>query len=315
MVTSGSVQEGWMLVGSDQPLSGLCFVWNADTYMADIPMASATATSLVVPHVAQNSNYDTTFLLCNPNASSTTATLTYVTGSGQAYSPASYSIPAMGSTEVALSTLLGGASASGGKVEICATQGVAGFALYDNLKTGKRSYAGINAVALSGGCSGGTTTADIAPGQKMAGVNIGDTYGRVVSLYGAPSRTGTSSTQWVNYCYYDALGLTGVVDDANHDELLDTAETVRMVVATAPYSGKTAGGNGIGSSLASVRNELGWEDEYDSGSYWYHSQGIVFEIPVSTVTRIGILSPTAADLAEAKEVMRSMGEWGALQGE
>jgi len=90
--------------------------------------------------------WDTTILICNPNSSSVTVTLTYVDRTGSAGTPKNYTIVAMGSTQIELSDLLGGSTASGGKVKITATPGVAAFALYNNLKTGGTWYAGISAV-------------------------------------------------------------------------------------------------------------------------------------------------------------------------
>jgi hypothetical protein len=143
--SSGSIQEGWMLINSDQPLTGLCFFGTIE-YMADITLIKDKSTALHVPHVAQNDQWDTTLLICNPNNSSTTVTLTYISPDGEADQPKDYNISAWGSTMIELSKHLDGATASGGKVEISATEGIAGFALYDNLKTGRRCYAGITAV-------------------------------------------------------------------------------------------------------------------------------------------------------------------------
>ncbi len=148
--SSGTIQEGWMLITSDQPLTGLCFFGTSgtgvDKYMADIALIKATATTLHVPHVAQNEEWDTTILICNPNDNDTTATLTYISPEGEAGESKDYNIPAWGSIKIELLKHLNGATVSGGKVEISATQGIAGFTLYGNIKTGKRCYAGISAV-------------------------------------------------------------------------------------------------------------------------------------------------------------------------
>lgn len=46
--------------------------------------------------------------------------------------------------QVKTSMLLRMGTASGGAVSISSNQGLAGFALFDNLKTGNHNYAGIN---------------------------------------------------------------------------------------------------------------------------------------------------------------------------
>lgn len=150
--TSGTVQEGWMLVTSDQPLGGLCFFGTsgAGSYMADISLISATATSLLIPHVAQNATWDTYLLFCNPNTSANTVTLTFTSPAGVTGQPDVHTVPAMASEQVSLSSLLGGGTTSGGKVTISATQGVAAFALYTDLNHGGTRYSGISAVNPSG---------------------------------------------------------------------------------------------------------------------------------------------------------------------
>jgi hypothetical protein len=154
VVSSGatSTVEGWMMVLSSQPLGGLCFfgTTGAANYMADITMTSTTATSLLIPHVAQNTIYDTILMICNPNGSAATATLTYVAPEGNSSTPVTQTIPAMGSVKVPLTMLVGTATAAGGKVKITSTQGIAAFALYNNLKSGGYCYSGIASVNPSG---------------------------------------------------------------------------------------------------------------------------------------------------------------------
>ena len=114
--------------------------------MADITLIKSTSTTLHVPHVAQNGTWDTTILICNPNSSNNTVTLTYVDTTGTPSITKNYNIAGMGSIKVKLSNLLSGGTASGGKVKVSATRGVAAFALYSNLETGGECYAEISAV-------------------------------------------------------------------------------------------------------------------------------------------------------------------------
>ncbi|HQN77474.1 MAG TPA: hypothetical protein PLP45_04185 [Syntrophales bacterium] len=148
MVGSGLNKEGWVNVTSDGPLTGLGFIalTGDDKLMYDIPFVSEPATTLQVPHVAQDATWDTIVYVCNPHDSATTMYLTFFDSAGTAVKVShGYTLPANGSGSCPLSTLLGGDSYTSGSVRITASQGVAAFALYHNLKTGDRSYAGINA--------------------------------------------------------------------------------------------------------------------------------------------------------------------------
>ena len=52
---------------SDQSLAGLCFVIKDDC-IVDVPVSEAGSTTLVVPHGAQNQDWDTIACLANPNS-------------------------------------------------------------------------------------------------------------------------------------------------------------------------------------------------------------------------------------------------------
>lgn len=146
VVGDGLSAQGWMSVDSDQPLTGLCFFGTKgfNSYMADITLIPELSTILHVPHIAQNDQWDTTVMICNPNASNTAVTLTFADQDGNALSPKTYTIAPNGSGKYNVADLV--SDAASGSVEISASQGVAGFALYHNLKQGGMSYAGISAV-------------------------------------------------------------------------------------------------------------------------------------------------------------------------
>jgi hypothetical protein len=149
MVGSGLNTEGWVKVTSDEPLTGLGFVAMAhdDKLMFDMTLIPKLSKTLYVPHVAQDATWDTIVYVCNPNGSDTTMYLTFFDSDGTTVSTShGYILPANGSGSYPLSTLLGGDPYTSGSVRITASQGVAAFALYHNLKTGDRSYAGISAV-------------------------------------------------------------------------------------------------------------------------------------------------------------------------
>ena len=101
--------SGWIKVTSDQQITGLNFLGeyesdSIDYYMADVPFTKTLSESLVIPHVAQNSSWDTVVCLANPNTSIATVTLIY-TNSGTASTPYVVSIATNGSKEVPVSTI------------------------------------------------------------------------------------------------------------------------------------------------------------------------------------------------------------------
>lgn len=146
--------DGWIKISSDQPLAGLNWLVKdekaAGSYMASVPFSSSLSTSLLIPHVDHGANWDETIFLSNPNTSSASVILIYTDKNGRASTQYMISIPANGSRNIGLELITKKETASGGSVSISSSQGLAGFALFDNLKTGNHSYAGINAVDISG---------------------------------------------------------------------------------------------------------------------------------------------------------------------
>ncbi len=139
--------SGWMYVNSHQPLSGLAFLGSsgAASLMADIPFVSDLADCLVIPHIAQDNNWDTSVLICNPQSVPVVVTLTYVDRNGESKGEQSFSLAIHGSSEYDLSELSN--VAMSGKVYIEASGKIAAFALYSELKSGGTYYAGINAMS------------------------------------------------------------------------------------------------------------------------------------------------------------------------
>ena len=143
--------EGWIKINSTQSLGGLCFVGTkgADNYMADVPFTSESSDSLIIPHVAQGPQWDTCVMVCNPNKTQTTVTLTFVDQNGNVLFTAIKTVAANGSFKYDLSEMVSSSEISyGGSVEISATQGVVAFGLYNNLKNGGYCYSGINAIVF-----------------------------------------------------------------------------------------------------------------------------------------------------------------------
>lgn len=147
ITASGTAVEGWTHVESDQPLSGLSFVAKSGggNYMADIPFSSKTSYLLTIPHLDQGNNWDTVVMACNPNSSSAVLTVTVVDRDGNTVTSSQYQMSANGSRTISIASMTSGSV--NGSIQLSCTQPFAAFALYNNLKTGNYSYAGINAVS------------------------------------------------------------------------------------------------------------------------------------------------------------------------
>lgn len=145
---AGLAVEGWVMVTSDQPLIGLDFFGTSGSHdhMADITLIPNLSTRLIVPHVAQNDQWDTTVMVCNPHDHMNSVRLTYFDGSGNQILETQHAVPRMGSRAVELAEELSGRIPFRGSVEISGDLGVSAFALYRNLKWGGGSFAGISAV-------------------------------------------------------------------------------------------------------------------------------------------------------------------------
>ena len=114
--------------------------------MADIPVTTSPEESLLIPHIAQNDDWNTTTLICNSNATPTTVTMIYTDTNGQEQGRQSYQISALGSNIYPLSEVFSNLLPLSGSVQLIATPGISAFALYSNLKVGGCYFAGINAV-------------------------------------------------------------------------------------------------------------------------------------------------------------------------
>ena len=146
MVGNNLTAEGWIEVESDQPLGGLCFLSYGLDYMADIPITDTLSKELVVPHVGQSEDWDTTIYICNPNDTSVEISLTFVNADGSPRFTQYYDIPANGSGKYDLLDLVQDENYVNGSVEISADNEITAFALYFNQKTGGGCFSGINAV-------------------------------------------------------------------------------------------------------------------------------------------------------------------------
>jgi hypothetical protein len=143
-----SSRQGWSRIISNQPLTGVCFMIAAgagsDNFMADIAFSRKIYTDLHVPHVSSDNSWDTHLFIANPNDFEETVYIDVVTSDGKLTASSSKKIVALGSTDFSLSSLLQGKTLIGGKVKMFASNGFVAFALYTNIKTGARSFAGIS---------------------------------------------------------------------------------------------------------------------------------------------------------------------------
>ena len=146
-VASQLNNSGWIMVNSHQYLSGLAFLGDSDTLplMANIPFISKLSTSLMIPHIAQDDHWDTTIMLCNPNNIDASVNLKYVDNLGVAHGEKAYSVASFGSGEYILSESFPEKMPMIGRLEINSSVGLAGFAIYSDLKSGGSNFAGINA--------------------------------------------------------------------------------------------------------------------------------------------------------------------------
>ena len=110
-----------------------------------------------------------------------------------------------------------------------------------------------------GGINGPSFSAPVIPGAQLAGISMGAYYQQVKGLYGSPDAQG-SADGYVTAAYTGGSGswkLYVYFEDLEKDGKLSDYDTVVSINVTAPYAGKTAKGNGIGSKQAGVDKEFG----------------------------------------------------------
>lgn len=113
----------------------------------------------------------------------------------------------------------------------------------------------------------------IVPGKGAFGVKLGDPFKKVEEIHGeADGPIGVDR----HFSYWDDpdLGFSGLVDGIG---------LVEDIFIRRPNKAKTAGNNGIGSALDSVKKEYGNaekvdKDEFGGISHWYWKRGIKFTI-------------------------------------
>lgn len=142
----GITSLGWIKIQSSQILYGLSF--NGDityNFMYDIPVFSATAQQMHVPHIAQNSQWDTDLYLVNAGQTSASVVIQVYSSVGTLVGSATRYLPALTSQAVNLGAI-GITNLASGRLEITSSQPIAAFSRFSDVKSGGRSVAGINAV-------------------------------------------------------------------------------------------------------------------------------------------------------------------------
>lgn len=107
----------------------------------------------------------------------------------------------------------------------------------------------------------------IIPGNRAAGIHLGDPFNTVIALYGKQDdpidRAGF-------FAYWDNnIGISGFVNDDH---------TVRSLFIRRPNKSKTPGGIGVGSTLKQVEDDFGPAEEIKdrNKAHWYWARGIQF---------------------------------------
>ena len=135
----------------------------------------------------------------------------------------------------------------------------------------------------------------IVPGKEAAGIELGDEFDRVKTLYGKPDQEKGGIVGGLDY--WD-IGLS-VSDDgigqvrSIHIYKPFEGDIIRQV-RHKPSLAKTLGGSGIGSNRKRVETEFGPAEEIkdDGKNHWYWKRGINFQYhEVSKVERIFIFKP------------------------
>ena len=106
---------------------------------------------------------------------------------------------------------------------------------------------------------------NIIPGNRAAGIHLGDPFNAVIALYGKPDDPIGRNRLFI----YRDIGISGFVDNSrNVDDLF----------IQRPNKSKTPGGIGVGSTLKQVEAEFGPAEEIEdrNKSHWYWARGINF---------------------------------------
>ena len=105
----------------------------------------------------------------------------------------------------------------------------------------------------------------IIPGNRAAGIHLGDPFNTVTALYGKQDNPIGQNRLFT----YRDIGISGFVDNDH---------TVTDLFIRRPNKSKTPGGIGVGSTLKQVEDEFGPAEEIEDRNkdHWYWARGIEF---------------------------------------
>lgn len=128
--------------------------------------------------------------------------------------------------------------------------------------------------------------AEIIPGEEVAGIRLLEPFSNAKKLYGKPVVVPGPDISLI--FLFEDIGLMGGVLDLNENQVIDDDELIILMMIVAPYDGKTAGGNGIGSLLDDVEGEFGAAENVDidkvnnEEQHQYSKKGIDFTYDAKT---------------------------------
>jgi len=156
--------------------------------------------------------------------------------------------------------------------------------------------------------SGSFAEADIVPGYGIAGIKLAE-YGDKARFQfhhlGGDAPCKILYTDGVISLENNVVTIAAL--DANGNEELDYPDVVLQVFVKYPYSGKTKGGNGIGSSEESIEDEFGEPDgvwcDANINYLFYYRKGIVFAISNSSnkCSLAGVYFPKVSEESAVSE--------------
>ena len=145
--------KGSFTVYSDQPLTGLCFLFTQQmTAMMDLPLTQNLNDKLVIPHTAEDSQWNMRIAVCNPGKTEVNVTLAFVPADGlKVIGLKTQVLAGGGSALFALAELLPADQPElfkkGGSLHLESSGGgIVAFSTYSDVANGGTFAAGLSAV-------------------------------------------------------------------------------------------------------------------------------------------------------------------------
>lgn len=113
----------------------------------------------------------------------------------------------------------------------------------------------------------GSKDVGIVPGNRISDLSLGQTYEQILNKHGQPDIIDGD-------VFLYRKGIVGTVPDENKNGKIDKFEPLFMIGAFQPFEGKTAGGNGVDSSIKNFEREFGIPDEIGWPIHFWWRKGI-----------------------------------------